>query len=82
MALKVSIFSVEWSFFTRYGRKVDFSLVDFFSIECRKDFICFSGNLYRKIHIPITFQFLTSYDTPTGKLLEKEILNFNQSKIK
>ena len=31
MPLKVSISSVEWCFFTRYGRKVDF-----FSIECRK----------------------------------------------
>ena len=34
MTLNVSISSVEWCFFTRYGRKVAF-----FSIVCRK--ICF-----------------------------------------
>ena len=36
MTLNVSISSIEWYFFSRYGRKVEFSRL--FSIECRKGF--------------------------------------------
>ena len=51
MPLKVSISSVEWCFFTRYGRKVDFSRLLFHRVQ--KSFVFFS--IFNSFDLEIQF---------------------------
>ena len=82
MPLKVSISSVEWCFFTRYGRKVDFSRL--FSIECKKKVLrCILRVFYPE-------QALQAQNTCSGKiqfqkwyLIQfKELFSFSEVEFK